>query len=122
MENFVFEEKEERSQKKMENDDIGIDVECEQCGQMVSFGVFLQHMKGHNALQNMHYEIYQEFNDIYENEELTNNNSFITRKHLFEDIEEEGLIETIGSYVFRANAFQLNIACQIHKALLGLKY
>ncbi|KAA6375948.1 MAG: hypothetical protein EZS28_028524, partial [Streblomastix strix] len=57
---------------------------------MVPFGLFLMHMKSHDALQDLHYEADESIQDIDNNkakDEDENDSPQVVQKRVIEDIE-----------------------------------
>ncbi|KAA6397117.1 MAG: hypothetical protein EZS28_007354 [Streblomastix strix] len=113
---FIEEEEKEKAQKILENEESDVEVECEECGQMIPFGRFLLHMKSHNALEDVHYEINKENK---KDDKVENDNTISYLKCFHEDIEEEGLFETIQSLNFQDYYYGRNVANTFHKKVLN---
>ncbi|KAA6371162.1 MAG: hypothetical protein EZS28_033311 [Streblomastix strix] len=117
---FRNEEREEKIQKKFENEESQVLVECEECGDIIPFGRFLLHMKNHNAFQNMHYEI-----DEIEQENEKENEDYDSVKaaqmRVLEDFEGEGLMETAQQHFFQDKYYLQNNVRYLFNLSLGLQ-
>ncbi|KAA6398954.1 MAG: hypothetical protein EZS28_005520 [Streblomastix strix] len=116
---FLNEEKEEKTQKKLENEEADVSVQCEECRQMVSFGRFILHMKTHDALVDIHYEsdvVNEDINNVNEGE---SDNPKIAQKRVLEDFEEEGLFEITQSQIYQEKLNKMHAARAIYRVTLN---
>ncbi|KAA6396468.1 MAG: hypothetical protein EZS28_008005 [Streblomastix strix] len=115
---FRYEEKQIKMQKSLENEETDIEVECEQCGEIVQFGLFLKHMKSHNIFNDVNYEINEMVEEIDNDQE---DSLKAAQKRIFEDIENEGLMESIQPYAFQKIRTMRNASNSFHKSTLGIR-
>ncbi|KAA6366614.1 MAG: hypothetical protein EZS28_037859 [Streblomastix strix] len=113
-----IEEKDEKMQKILENEEADIQIECEQCREMVSFGRFLSHMKGHNAMVDIHYEVNSKEEEKEDANDIDNAKS--AQKRVLEDIENEGLVESAQTHLYQAKLYKHNAAKSFYKRAIGI--
>ncbi|KAA6381815.1 MAG: hypothetical protein EZS28_022658 [Streblomastix strix] len=118
---FLIEEKEEKTQKKLENDDADVNIECEECGQMVPFGRFLMHMKTHDALQDVHYEADESIQDIEDvaQDEDEGDSPYTAWKRVIEDLDGEGLMEMTQSQLYQVKETKHNATMGVYITYLN---
>ncbi|KAA6396455.1 MAG: hypothetical protein EZS28_008016 [Streblomastix strix] len=77
-------------------------IKCEQCGEIVPIILFQQHVDVFNTLYDDNIDEYKSIEEV-EQADDENNSSYPAIKRVNEDLEEEGLIETVQSNLFSKN-------------------
>ncbi|KAA6389820.1 MAG: hypothetical protein EZS28_014652 [Streblomastix strix] len=113
---LAFEEREEEEKKTM---DLlqNLKVECQECGQILPQTEQLLHVKIHKNLDYVHFRVK---NYSYEQDDDESNSTIVAQKRMLEDIEGEGLQESVESHIFREKVHNLTQAQWFQEVLLGL--